>query len=208
MSFKGQSRKDAFGFSACGFGFYLNRMARLHGRQRRAKRARIAPSAEESAMKNNGTHCPSHTAGVSDEPEENPSYIEEEENSTQRRKDNEMEAKGANINKITMDQSLVVLPPKVPRGQLFQKMAIGLTGKIDRDRYKGMISRGGGRCDNIIHKRLHCVVSTTEAWKYRTQKVRKALKHGIPIVLPSWIDESSRASRRLPFEAFTLDDRK
>lgn len=34
----------------------------------------------------------------------------------------------------------------------------------------------------IIHKRVSFVLCTADAVKYNTQKVRKALKHGIPLV--------------------------
>ena len=34
----------------------------------------------------------------------------------------------------------------------------------------------------IIHKRVSFVLCTADAVKHRTQKVRKALKHGIPLV--------------------------
>mmetsp|Transcript_26931 Transcript_26931/g.50274 ORF Transcript_26931/g.50274 Transcript_26931/m.50274 type:complete len:205 (-) Transcript_26931:83-697(-) len=93
---------------------------------------------------------------------------------------------------------------RVPTSELFKGLAFGLTGKIDRERMLSMIKRAGGRVDNIIHKRIRCVISDNDAYQYRTQRVRKALKHSIPIVSPAWVEACFEMRRLVSPDKYTL----
>eukprot|EP00903_Cladosiphon_okamuranus_P016540 g15258.t1 len=63
----------------------------------------------------------------------------------------------------------------------------GLTGELPRKEIQATLKAHGATVSAIIHKRVSYVLCTAEAVKYNTQKVRKALKHGIPLVSQNFI---------------------
>ncbi|CAM9337033.1 unnamed protein product [Ectocarpus sp. 13 AM-2016] len=72
-------------------------------------------------------------------------------------------------------------------GGCLQGKVFGLTGELARKELKPMLKAHGATVSTIIHKRVSFVLCTPDAVKYNTQKVRKALKHGIPLVSQEFI---------------------
>ena len=45
-----------------------------------------------------------------------------------------------------------------------------------------MVKQSGATHSKIVHKRVKFLISTDDAYKFKTQSVRKAIKYGIPIL--------------------------
>ena len=78
---------------------------------------------------------------------------------------------------------------------LFRNWVVATTSKasrrgagseaVDKPNFKrllNMVKRSGATHSKIVHKRVKFLVSTDDAYKFKTQSVRKAIKYGIPIL--------------------------
>ncbi|CAM9292201.1 unnamed protein product [Pylaiella littoralis] len=79
-------------------------------------------------------------------------------------------------------------------GGCLQGSVFGLTGELPRKELQATLKTHGAtamirvqQVSAIIHKRVSYVLCTPDAIKYNTQKVRKAIKHGIPLVSQGFI---------------------
>ncbi|CAN0095139.1 unnamed protein product [Ectocarpus sp. 8 AP-2014] len=79
------------------------------------------------------------------------------------------------------------MAPQAGNGGCLQGKVFGLTGELARKELQPMLKAHGATVSAIIHKRVSFVLCTSDAVKYNTQKVRKALKHGIPLVSQGFI---------------------
>ncbi|CAM9573861.1 unnamed protein product [Ectocarpus sp. 6 AP-2014] len=79
------------------------------------------------------------------------------------------------------------MAPQAGNGGCLQGKVFGLTGELARKELQPMLKAHGATVSAIIHKRVSFVLCTPDAVKYNTQKVRKALKHGIPLVSQGFI---------------------
>ncbi|CAN0234217.1 unnamed protein product, partial [Laminaria digitata] len=92
-------------------------------------------------------------------------------------------------------------PARVGDGCL-QGKVFGLTGELPRKPLEAAIKSHGATVSAIIHKRVSFVLCTADAVKYSTQKVRKAQKHGIPLVSQEFIAACALASRVINHSPF------
>ncbi|CAM9213156.1 unnamed protein product, partial [Ascophyllum nodosum] len=83
-------------------------------------------------------------------------------------------------------------------------MVFGLTGELSRKQLETTIKSNGASVSAIIHKRVSFVVCTQGAVKDNTQKVRKANKHGIPLVSQDFLAECAKAKRVVDHTAFLI----
>ncbi|CAM9782718.1 unnamed protein product [Ectocarpus sp. 12 AP-2014] len=79
------------------------------------------------------------------------------------------------------------MAPQAGNGGCLQGKVFGLTGELARKELQPMLKAHGATVSTIIHKRVSFVLCTPDAVKCNTQKVRKALKHGIPLVSQEFI---------------------
>ena len=69
-----------------------------------------------------------------------------------------------------------------------------------------MVGQVGAIHSNTVHKRVAYVVSTEDAYKGKTQRVRKAAKYKIPVVKLEWLQECIGSKKMLDFHPFVLGD--
>eukprot|EP00960_Hanusia_phi_P006919 197064-Hanusia_phi.AAC.1 len=84
-------------------------------------------------------------------------------------------------------------------------VAVSVTGGFERERMGEAIRRAGGRLDALVHKNLHALVADDGAVQRNTQRVRKALKLGVPIVRETFLLESLRTRKRARVEDHLID---
>lgn len=70
---------------------------------------------------------------------------------------------------------------------------------------RALIEKAGGSVSSVTHKRVHVLVATERAVARRTQRVRKALKHKVPIVSVDYLMACDKAQECLPTAGFVLD---
>lgn len=58
----------------------------------------------------------------------------------------------------------------------------------------------GATVSSQIHKRVHCLIATSASLEKSTQRVRKALKLGIPIVDIEWVHACRSRKQKVDFE--------
>ncbi len=83
-------------------------------------------------------------------------------------------------------------------------VVVSVTGNFDRDKISSAIRKAGGRVDALVHKNVHFVVSDEGAIEQNTQRIRKAMKFGIPIVSERLIIESLKAGKLVEHSPFLL----
>ncbi|CAM9824197.1 unnamed protein product [Scytosiphon promiscuus] len=72
-------------------------------------------------------------------------------------------------------------------GGCLEGKVFGLTGELPRKELAAELRTHGAKVSATIHKRVSFVLCTDDAVKYSTQRVRKALKHGIPLVSQGFV---------------------
>jgi hypothetical protein len=80
-----------------------------------------------------------------------------------------------------------------------------VSDEVTPESYKKVIAlchKSGAKTTNQVHKRLFCVVATQAAVEGNTQRVRKAWKLGIPVVLLPWIIACERAGKFISIDGF------
>ena len=78
---------------------------------------------------------------------------------------------------------------------LFRNWVVATTSKssrrgagsetVEKPNFKqllNMVKQSGATHSKIVHKRVKFLISTDDAYKFKTQSVRKAIKYGIPIL--------------------------
>jgi hypothetical protein len=83
-------------------------------------------------------------------------------------------------------------------------VVVSVTGNFDREKISLAIRKAGGRVDALVHKNVHFVVSDEGAIEQNTQRIRKAIKFGIPIVSERLVIESLKAGRLLDHKPHLL----
>jgi hypothetical protein len=73
------------------------------------------------------------------------------------------------------------------------------------DTISELITSAGGSVTGICHRRVFALVATERASLRRTQRVRKALKFGIPIVSPDFLRECVAQGKCVPTAPFELE---
>lgn len=63
---------------------------------------------------------------------------------------------------------------------------------------------GGAQCCSQVHKRVFCLVATPCAIRGRTQRVRKAWKHGIPVITVDWVRVCVREGKLLSWNEYRV----
>eukprot|EP00300_Choanocystis_sp_HF-7_P039053 c56871_g1_i1.p1 GENE.c56871_g1_i1~~c56871_g1_i1.p1 ORF type:complete len:116 (+),score=30.27 c56871_g1_i1:64-411(+) len=85
---------------------------------------------------------------------------------------------------------------------LFAGLIFGVSngngGDLDRKRLVDLIVANGGKVCGLVHKRVSALVADKQAVKQNTQRVRKAVKFGIPIVSEQDIIDSVENNRPIP----------
>ena len=75
-------------------------------------------------------------------------------------------------------------------------------------RMQNMVEKVGATLSNTVHKRVGFVVSTKDAFKGKTQRIRKAIKYKIPIVEVTWLQECISAKKMIDFHPYVLGQSK
>lgn len=83
-------------------------------------------------------------------------------------------------------------------------VVVSVTGNFDREKISSAIRRAGGRVDALVHKNVHFVVADEGAVEQNTQRIRKAIKFGIPIVNEKLVIESLKAGKLVDHDAYIL----
>ena len=83
-------------------------------------------------------------------------------------------------------------------------LVVSVTGNFDRDKISAAVRKAGGRVDALVHKNVQFVVSDEGAIEQNTQRIRKAVKFGIPIVSEKLIIESLKAGKLVDHTPFLL----
>jgi len=75
----------------------------------------------------------------------------------------------------------------------------------NRGELERIVKAAGGQVSPIVHQRVNIVVATAIAAKKRSQRVRKALKHAIPIVSPEFLMKCHEMQQLEPVDNFLLE---
>ena len=70
----------------------------------------------------------------------------------------------------------------------------------------GMVEKVGAIHSNTVHKRVSYVISTDDAYRGKTQRIRKAAKYKIPVIKLEWLRECIESKKMLDFHPFVLGD--
>ena len=64
----------------------------------------------------------------------------------------------------------------------------------------------GATHSKIVHKRVKMVISTDDAYKYKTQSIRKAIKYKIPIIHVNFLKECYENKKIVQLDKYILKD--
>ena len=83
-------------------------------------------------------------------------------------------------------------------------MTFGITGHLNREELEKCISLGGGKVSGVVGKKINYLLCDQNAYKDDTQRVRKAKKFGVKIVLPDFVYESTYSKKLQPVGKYIL----
>jgi hypothetical protein len=67
-----------------------------------------------------------------------------------------------------------------------------------------LVKLTGGTHSKIVHKRVKMVISTDDAYKYKTQSIRKAMKYKIPIINFNFLKECFEQKKIVNIEQYVI----